>query len=135
MVKSLLRSALSRRAALGRIIGGAALAPVIAQDAARSATHASIGQSLMGFDRYGGAPVSDSGQSVDWILKRPLRLLYNQRDAEATERLMWRLGPFDPDIACLESVSYGQRCRMQRTRDRATKSVLDDLRKQLGWTE
>lgn len=57
----------------------------------------------------------------------------SERDVAARERTAYRLGVLDPDIACLNSVSYSQRVRMQFTRDEATRNMISDMRRTLGW--
>lgn len=132
-MKRILDAMMGRRAALGRILGGAALTPMVAKATAAGAIQESVTKSLIGASQYG--PPMSGDTDPTWLLQKPLRRLYSAKQGAVCARVAFRLGPFDPDIACLESVSYGQRCRMQKTRDDAAKTILDDLREQLGWTE
>lgn len=128
-----LRSALSRRAALGRLIGGAAAAPLLGPTLINAdkamAMHGAIAGANFGSSQPAAMPVQDP----DWLIKKPIMDLLRRRETEANIKMVHRLGAFDADIASLNSVAYGQRVRMQIKRDAAARSVLDDLRQKLGW--
>jgi hypothetical protein len=61
-----------------------------------------------------------------------LRSALNIAESEARESLAFRVGPFDPDIAAIGSVSNSFRAGMQRRRDDRRRSTLDRLRR-LAW--
>lgn len=131
---NILKAALSRRAALGRIMGGAALAPTLAQNLASSAISAQATAPLKPLTEGAMVPPSASPISeAEHLLRKPLRWLHAKTQGDFQDRVMYRQGPFDPDIAALNSLPYASRVRMQQHRDKATRSQLDGLREKLGW--
>lgn len=123
---------LARRALLGRVLGGAAMAPLLPHMAARAAADNIVALTV---------PM-DGASNVTWRLSVPGERLSRFCDEASASRreieraAMHRLGGLEPDLASLQSVSYARKATMQRQRDRAAyeanESWLAGLRRSLG---
>ena len=113
-----------RRMFLRRAVGAAAFAPL-----AGSAVGEELRAGAMRLQAQAPLlinPPQESGP-LSWRVQRA-RSAYDLASSASRDNLMFRVGPFDPDIAALGSVSNSAKARMQRQRDDRRRSLLERLR-------
>lgn len=129
------------RRIFGRLFAGAAAAassgPSVAASRATNALQSLAGGGLQAPSP--GRQTADGAYDLKWRASKWLRKIIDRKGDDLNAKIAYRDGPFEPDIACLRSVSTSAKVRWQVARDIKARREIEDMRSQLalimGWEE
>lgn len=126
---------MNRRSVLKMLGMGAAAAPAVGKSLINPMTEP---WKVPGYAILKEGPATPTSLDPTYdLLHKYLRPLYRQNEDRVNSRML--TGGFDPDVAALQSISYGTRVRMQlkllKTQAEEAKTIENTFRRMLGLQE